>query len=58
MSFEDKALLLGNAALLVMADGVETEGEKAALHQLVSLLGLEESQARKIIHESLGTAVG
>lgn len=52
MTEEDRELLLANAALLVLADGVQTEGETKALADLVKVLGLKEAEAKKIIEGS------
>jgi uncharacterized tellurite resistance protein B-like protein len=46
---EDRELLLANAALLVLADGVQTDDEIAALGSLVKLLGIPKTEAAKII---------
>jgi uncharacterized tellurite resistance protein B-like protein len=46
---EDRELLLANAALLVLADGVQTEDEVAALGSLVKILGIPTDEAKKII---------
>lgn len=49
MSEEDRELLLSNAALLTHADGIVTAGEKAALAQLVKILGFSQDKANEII---------
>lgn len=46
---EERELLLANAALLVLADGVETEDETKALQALVVLLEIPAEEAKKII---------
>lgn len=49
MTEEDRELLLSNAALLTSADGKVTSGEKAALAQLVAILGFSKEKAAEII---------
>lgn len=49
MDEEDRELLLSNAALLTEADGEVTSDEKAALAQLVKLLGFSPEKAKEII---------
>ena len=49
MSEEDRELLLSNAALLTEVDGEVSSGEKAALAQLVKILGFSAEQATEII---------
>lgn len=46
---EDRALLLANAALLVLADGKQTVEETAALEALIKVLGLPAEEAKKIV---------
>lgn len=46
---EDRELLLANAALLTMADGKQTADETKALGQLVALLKIDVTEAKKII---------
>lgn len=52
MGEEDRELLLANAALLVLADGVQTADETEALNHLIKLLGIGEAEAKKIISGS------
>lgn len=49
MTDEDRELLLSNAALLTAADGRVTYTEKAALEQLVKVLGISADKAKEII---------
>ncbi len=46
---EDKELLLGNAALLVQADGVESAAEHALIQRLAKLLELGDDDTRQIV---------
>lgn len=46
---DDRELLLGNAALLVCADGVETDDERQLLGDLTTLLEIPAAEARRII---------
>lgn len=52
LSVEDRELLLANAALLVAADGEQTDAEKDVLHKLSGLLGFADDEAKKIIDSS------
>ncbi len=52
MTEEDRELLLANAALLVLSDGVQTDEETKALAELVRILGLKDAEAKKIIEGS------
>jgi len=54
LSLQDRELLLSNAALLIMADGKQTDDEKRALVQLVKVLGISAADAAKIIAGSSG----
>ena len=49
LSADDRALLLGNAALLICADGVETDAERTLLRDLTRLLEIGGPEADKII---------
>ena len=49
MSREDREILLGNAALLTLADGEQTRGERVVLDQLIKLLEFEADDADTII---------
>lgn len=46
---EDRELLLANAALLTLADGKQTADETKALGQLIALLKIDTTLAKKII---------
>ncbi len=46
---DDKDTLLRNAALLVCADGVETEGERVLLAHLADVLEVGEAERAEII---------
>jgi len=45
----DRELLFSNAALLVCADGVETDGERQVLKRLAELLELSAEVTRQIL---------
>ena len=46
---EDREILLGNAALVVKADGEESTAETKTLDELAKLLGFTPEQAKPII---------
>ncbi len=46
---DDRELLLGNAALLICADGVETDEERGLLSDLTRLLEIPPPEANRII---------
>lgn len=46
---DDKELLLGNAALLVQADGVESPAEHALIKKLATILELPDDDTREIV---------
>ncbi len=49
LSLPDRELLLTNAALLVQADGDQSEGERSVLEQLIELLGFDDEEASEIV---------
>lgn len=49
LNAEDRELLLGNAALLSMADGEQSASEAEVLQKLVKLLGFNDAKAKEII---------
>jgi uncharacterized tellurite resistance protein B-like protein len=49
---DERELLLGNAALLTLADGKRSLEEARALSHLVKVLGLGDVQSRRIISEA------
>jgi tellurite resistance protein len=49
LSADDKDTLLRNAALLVCADGVETESERGLVAQLARILDVSEDDTKKIV---------
>jgi tellurite resistance protein len=49
LSADDKDTLLRNAALLVCADGVETESERGLIAQLARILDVNEDDTKKIV---------
>ncbi|MCS6902324.1 MAG: hypothetical protein RMJ98_21920 [Myxococcales bacterium] len=49
---EDRELLLGNAALITLADGEQSASEKEVLQRLVKLLGFSAAKAQEIIDSS------
>lgn len=53
---DDRELLLSNAALLVSADGTETDEERAVLNKLAAILHLDAEQAREIVRSTRGRA--
>lgn len=52
LSSADRGLLLSNAALLTMADGEESAGERAVLGRLAELLGFTPEQAARIVADA------
>jgi tellurite resistance protein len=46
---EERDMLLANAALLTHADGEQSSEEKELLDKLISVLGIEQSEADKIL---------
>jgi len=57
LTAEDRELLLGNAALLTLADGEQSASEQEVLQQLVKMLGFSESKAKEIIESSRDGAI-
>ncbi len=53
---DDRELLLSNAALLVSADGTETNEERAVLDKLAGVLHLDADEAREIVRSTRGRA--
>jgi tellurite resistance protein len=49
LSDEDRELLLSNAALVTLADGETSEGERDLLDRLSKLLGFDDARAAEII---------
>lgn len=54
---EDRELLLGNAALITVADGEQSSSEKEVLQRLVQLLGFSEAKAQEIIDSTRDGAI-
>jgi tellurite resistance protein len=52
LSRDDRELLLANAALLTMADGVKSDSESAVLEQLITVLGFSREEADEILSSS------
>lgn len=46
---EDREILMGNASLIVGADGKHTDEEAAILKKLAAMLGFDDAQAAKLI---------
>ena len=57
LTAEDRDLLLGNAALLTMADGEQSESEAQVLQKLVAMLGFDDKRAHEIIESSRDGAI-
>ncbi len=55
---DDRELLLGNAALVVQADGVETTAEHDLIKRLATMLEFKEEDTREIVASVRGGAVG
>ncbi len=51
---DDRDLLLSNAALLISADGTETDAERAMLEKLAGLLELDAEAAREAVRSARG----
>jgi len=54
LSAEDRDVLLRNAALLVCADGVETEAERRLIAQLAMILEVNEKDTNEIVKSVRG----
>jgi uncharacterized tellurite resistance protein B-like protein len=54
LSDDDKDTLLRNAALLVCADGVETEAERRLIAQLAMILEVNEKDANEVVRSVRG----
>jgi uncharacterized tellurite resistance protein B-like protein len=54
---EDRELLLGNAALITLADGEQSASEKEILQRLVQLLGFSDAKAQEIIDSTRDGAI-
>lgn len=54
---EDRELLLGNAALITLADGEQSSSEKEVLQRLVQLLGFSDAKAQEIIDSTRDGAI-
>jgi hypothetical protein len=54
LSAEDRDTLLRNAALLVLADGVETDAERNILRQLAMILEVNEHDTNEIVRSVRG----
>ena len=54
LSDDDKDTLLRNAALLVCADGVETEAERKLIAQLAKILEVSEGDANEVVRSVRG----
>ena len=50
LSAEQRDTLLRNAALLVCADGVETEAERRLIAQLAQILEVNDGEVQQIVH--------
>jgi tellurite resistance protein len=46
---EDRELLISNAALLTLADGEQSEAERAVLNRLIAMLGFTPKEAAPIL---------
>jgi hypothetical protein len=49
LSADDKDTLLGNATLLICSDGVETDGERRLIAQLVKVLEMNADEAHEVV---------
>lgn len=49
---EERDILLGNAALLVQADGAESPVERKMLEKLARVLGLDADEARRAVQST------
>ncbi len=49
LGFEDREILLGNAAVMAGADGIESPEEKALLDELIRVLGIDSDRAGRIL---------
>jgi tellurite resistance protein len=49
LSREDRELLISNAALLTLADGEQTNSERAVLNRLIAMLGFSPKEAQPIL---------
>ena len=54
LSRDDRELLLGNAALLVNSDGVQTDAEREILATLSALLEMSDEEATLIVESVRG----
>ena len=54
LSADDRDTLLRNAALLVCADGVETQAERNLIEQLAKILDVNDADAREIVRSVRG----
>jgi uncharacterized membrane protein YebE (DUF533 family) len=52
LGFQDRELLLQNAALLVASDGIQSNVEAAVLHELSDLLGFSGAQLQDAVHQA------
>ena len=61
LSEDDKDTLLRNAALVIAADRVETEGERRLVAQLAKILEINADDAREVVRSvrgGIGAAAG
>ena len=54
LSSDDKDTLLRNAALVIAADGVETDGERRLIAQLARILAMNADEAREVVRSVRG----
>lgn len=54
LSDDDKDTLLRNAALVIAADRVETDGERRIVAQLAKILEIDADQAREVVRSVRG----
>ncbi len=54
LSADDRDTLLRNAALLVCADGIETQAERNLIEQLAKILDVNDGDAREIVRSVRG----
>ena len=52
LSGDDREVLLGNAGILMRADGSEADEEQSMLDALAKLLGYSDDDAKRILEES------
>jgi len=55
LSADDKDTVLRNAALVIAADGVETDGERRLIAQLAKILEMGPEEAREVVRSVRGS---